>query len=395
MQKALITILFTCITCLAMAQSKAAHTTHEVAKGETLYSISKRYHTTVVAIQKANKSLGENFKLKIGQKLIIPGSGTVQSSETQVQKQPAAMSSRSMKPVVPSPAPAAPAETHAAPGASIHIVAKGETAYGISRENGLTVTQLKDANHLPDDMKLKLGQKLIIPTKNQEAMYTPAAPAGAIPEKKPAPKPATAATTEPGREYLGTEPVHTAAKEPAKIDPPLPPKPAEQPAEPATPKAEKIRETPTDENPFLPGPPKPARPIASEPTKAPSVEVARPAPANSLKNENIDPNNYADVFGQYSSSGRKKVVYRGIGMFMQSDNPGNQFLALYNYADMGSILKVTNLMSKEAIYVKVIGKVSGSDNDKDVILKVSADAAKKLKVSEDKFLVEVTGYNAQ
>jgi len=68
---------------------------------------------------------------------------------------------------------------------------------------------------------------------------------------------------------------------------------------------------------------------------------------------------------------------------------------LYNYADMGSIVKVTNLMSKETIYVKIIGKVPASDNEKDVILKVSSEAANKLKVSEDKFLLEVTGYNGQ
>jgi hypothetical protein len=114
-----------------------------------------------------------------------------------------------------------------------------------------------------------------------------------------------------------------------------------------------------------------------------------------MKNGNTDPNNYAATFDQYNDSGKKKVIYRGIGMFMQSDNPGNQYLALYNYADMGSIVKVTNLMSKETIYVKVIGKVPASDNEKDVILKVSTEAANKLKVSEDKFLLEVTGYNGQ
>jgi hypothetical protein len=51
-------------------------------------------------------------------------------------------------------------------------------------------------------------------------------------------------------------------------------------------------------------------------------------------------------------------------------------------------------MSKQAIYVKVIGKIPASDAQSDIILKVSAEAASQLKVSEDKFLVEVTGYSA-
>ena len=110
-------------------------------------------------------------------------------------------------------------------------------------------------------------------------------------------------------------------------------------------------------------------------------------------NENLAPNDYEAVFAKEAETGKKKVTYRGISMFMQSETPGNQFLALYNYAEMGAILKVTNLMSKVSIYVKVIGKVPANDAQGDVILKISSDAATKLKVSEDKFLVEVTGYN--
>ena len=49
-------------------------------------------------------------------------------------------------------------------------------------------------------------------------------------------------------------------------------------------------------------------------------------------------------------------------------------------------------MSKQFVYVRVVGKVPAADMQNDIILKVSSEAADKLKVSEDKFLVEVTGY---
>jgi len=45
------------------------------SKGETLYSIARQYHVSVEALEKTNKSsLGEDNKLKIGQKIIIPAS---------------------------------------------------------------------------------------------------------------------------------------------------------------------------------------------------------------------------------------------------------------------------------------------------------------------------------
>lgn len=392
MQKVLISILFICIASAAMAQTKA--TTHQVAKGETLYSISKKYHVTVEALEKANASLGANFKLKIGQKIAIPASSgaaaTAKTEKTAPTAKPAAGTEKSTaKPETkavtkPAPKPESkpePASDNEDP--SVHIVQKGETVYAIAKANGLTWRQIKDANHLADDMKLKLGQKLIIPTKNKDAMYAPTAKEPAAESK---PKPKATPTTEQGKDYLSSEPP-VIKKEPAKPVETIPQIKATETKEskPAPVKAEKPQPN-GDENPFLPRPEAATKESSSAP-KALSTET--------VKNENIAPSEYSSTFSRYAEQGRKKMVYRGICTFMQSDNPGNQYLALYNYADAGAILKVTNLMSKEAIYVKVVGKVPAGDTQKDVILKVSADAASKLKVSEDKFLVEVTGYNMQ
>ena len=377
MQKFFFSIFLLFITLFAIAQNKSV--SHQVEKGETFYSIAKMYHVTVEALQKANKLPGD-AKLKIGQKLFIPSSAsTAKATETKVEK-PAP--SKAPKPEVIKVSQNPPAD-----GPSTHIVVKGETVYAIAKANGLTWKQLKEANHLSDDMKLKLGQKLIIPSRNPEAMYK----ADTDVKSVVAPKPESAVkTTEQGKDYLSAQPA-VIKTEPVKAQDPEPVKPIEtKTMAPAPVKTEKPKENTQDENPFA------AKPATAATNTSTTTSTTPPAkPVETIKNDNVNPNDYAAVFGQYGDSGKKKVVYRGIGVFMQSDNPGNQFLALYNYADMGSILKVTNLMSKESIFVKVIGKVPATDAQKDVILKVSSEAATKLKVTEDKFLVEVTGFNIQ
>jgi len=330
MPRLYIVVLFLLLSHFSTAQSNLSH---QVVKGETLYSIARKYHVTVEAVQKANKSIGVDLKLKIGQNLVIPSSGAGVTATKPAKQVPTQVSSSE---------------------SSTHIVVKGETVYAIAKANGLTPKQIKEANHLPDDMILKLGQKLIIPAKNQEAIYKPAAKE---PQTKAITQPIISKTAPQQQENLELRKDNETKADiaPVKVAQPI--------------------ETPKEEN------------------KATSSPIpAKPVSNDLVRNENVAPNDYEAIFAKEADAG-KKVTYRGIANFMQSENPGNQFLALYSYAEMGSILKVTNLMSKVSIYVKVIGKMPANDTQSDVILKVSAEAAAKLKVSEDKFLVEVTGYN--
>jgi LysM repeat protein len=386
----LFAILCTCSISI-FAQAKA--TTHKVAKGESLYAIAKKYHVTVAAIEKANNITGET-KLKLGQNLSIPASSatadtkpkattTTADKKTDKPKPTADKSATTVKPDAKKPTtapkadakadkkpatPAAkPAQTRAAnDNPSSHTVAKGESLYSLARLYAVSVRHLREANNMSDDAALKVGQRLNIPSKNPEADYKPA--------------PAEAKKIE---EYLSND------NEPVKKA-----EPKTEIKEPAPVKAEPTPVKVTDEKPSSPVVTDKPKEIIKE-EKAPEAKEPKSPPAEPLKNTNVAPSDYVTVFNEYAAKGAKKVVYRGIGSFLKSENPGNQYLALYNYADMGAILKVTNLMSKQAIYVKVIGKVSAADAQNEIILKVSSEAASQLKVSEDKFLVEVTGYNQQ
>ena len=128
-----------------------ADITYKVEKGDTLYSISRKYQLTVAELRTAN-NLSENDVIKVGQKLIIPDAdiGTA-----------AALSSTKTG---SSTAPA---------GKTIeYTVKKGDTLYGIARNNGMSVADLMSLNNLDSNAVIKVGQKLKVSQAASTASYT-------------------------------------------------------------------------------------------------------------------------------------------------------------------------------------------------------------------------------
>ena len=99
---------------------------YTVKKGDTLYSIARNYNTTVDEIKKAN-NLSSN-SLSIGQELVIPTKSENQTVSTQT-----------------------------------YTVKKGDTLYNIAKNFNTTVTDIKKLNNLNSNI-LSVGQKLIIPS---------------------------------------------------------------------------------------------------------------------------------------------------------------------------------------------------------------------------------------
>ncbi len=94
--------------------------TYVVEKGDNLYSIAKKYSTTVSKIKELNNLKSD--ALSIGQELIIPSSFDVKT----------------------------------------HIVKSGDTLYSIARKYNTTVNAIKVANNLTSNV-LSIGKELIIP----------------------------------------------------------------------------------------------------------------------------------------------------------------------------------------------------------------------------------------
>ena len=93
---------------------------YTVKSGDTLYSIAKKYSTTVSKIKELNNLKSDT--LSIGQELIIPNSFDVKT----------------------------------------HMVKPGDTLYSIARKYNTTVNAIKVANNLTSNV-LSIGKELIIP----------------------------------------------------------------------------------------------------------------------------------------------------------------------------------------------------------------------------------------
>ena len=122
-----------------------AELTHTVQKGETLYSISKKYSTTVQSIADANKIDGTD--IKIGQKLVIPEkNGAVQAkTNDSALKNDSKIDSKTEKNI------------------QTYTVKKGDTWYAIARNFSVSVKHLYELNGTDEKSGLKVGQKIKIP----------------------------------------------------------------------------------------------------------------------------------------------------------------------------------------------------------------------------------------
>ncbi|KAA5548667.1 LysM peptidoglycan-binding domain-containing protein [Adhaeribacter rhizoryzae] len=125
---------------------------HVVAKGETLYAISRMYQVSLEDLKTWN-NLGE-MPLAIGQnlKLVAPPVTSTSYSTVPVNKPQAQ-------------AAAAPIASNSsyANGPVSHTVSAGESMYQISRRYGVTIKEIMEWNNKPD-FNVKPGERLVIKT---------------------------------------------------------------------------------------------------------------------------------------------------------------------------------------------------------------------------------------
>lgn len=134
-----------------------SQTKYTVVKGETYYSISKKYGISVDELCSAN-NLNTSDVLKVGQVLNIPQNS---KSATENSNQSSANSSNSA--VSKSNSSNSSENSSSARKFDTYTVQKGDTFYRIAKINGITVNELKKMNNLADDTVLKVGDKLKIP----------------------------------------------------------------------------------------------------------------------------------------------------------------------------------------------------------------------------------------
>ena len=150
-----------------------------VAPGETLETIARRYDVPVAALMEAN-NITRPGGVHPGQHLVIPrrrGPATALAAPpTRVASSAAAM---------PSPSPVGPPRNALAAGASVHVVAPGETLHSIARHYGKPVLVLAKANNIAPDSMVRVGERITIPGGASTAVAAAAASAAPAPRNEP------------------------------------------------------------------------------------------------------------------------------------------------------------------------------------------------------------------
>ncbi|MBO3699996.1 LysM peptidoglycan-binding domain-containing protein [Roseivirga sp. E12] len=140
-------VIFLLITSTGFAQTDSlgiekkgdqVFVVHKVLTKQTLFSLAKRYQTTVTEINQANPELSNG--LQVGQTLKIPFGGTLPTEK------------KELKLTVTNTA--------------THQVAPGETLFAIAKQYNVSITDLKTWNNLSSN-SLSLGQELLVKVQSE------------------------------------------------------------------------------------------------------------------------------------------------------------------------------------------------------------------------------------
>jgi len=217
-----------------------------------------------------------------------------------------------------------------------HTVAKGETLYRIAKENSISVDDLKKLNNLSSN-NVKLGQKLIIgkTTKSKDQIINDVSPS--------------------------THEIHE-------------------------PVIEKVDES---------------KSIQKKEVKTVAVERATTVKSEPIKPFKVDSPSVYSSLGNSSSSAlekdpksgvvTEKVKESGLATWI-SDGELNQnkFYAMHRTAPVGTIIKITNKMNNNSVFVKVVGLLPDTGDNANIIIKITQAAAQRIGALDQRFQAELS-----
>jgi LysM repeat protein len=131
---------------------------HAVAKGESFYTIGKKYGVSSTDIAKANPGV-DSRKLQLGQKIKIP--------------------ERTVSATTPTATATSATGTATTASSDSYKVKKGDTLIRIAKAQGTTVEKIKAANNLKTS-SIRAGQQLKLPAKAEAPAATTPASTGYV-----------------------------------------------------------------------------------------------------------------------------------------------------------------------------------------------------------------------
>ncbi|MDF1741268.1 MAG: LysM peptidoglycan-binding domain-containing protein [Verrucomicrobiales bacterium] len=153
--------------------------TYVIQDGDTLGSIARKHGVERSDLLSSNR-LSEGQPIYIGETLVIPGEApktapAPAADTTKIAEAPKPAPAKKDAVVVGDTKAPAPKSTPEKSDKKVHIVAKGDTLMGISRQYKVDVNSLKAANGLRTDV-IGLGQKITIPIGSSVASNTTTPP---------------------------------------------------------------------------------------------------------------------------------------------------------------------------------------------------------------------------
>lgn len=320
----------------------ARYAWHTVEKGQTMYSISRMYGIKPAELAAYNDAVGADMAIRVGQKLKVPASGE------DAAEVPA--------PVAPRPvarhADADPIAVNEGPATTssetIHVVKKGETFYSVARLYNVDRNDLQQWNEL-QDLNLKLGQKLVIHQSEHAAQ---------------------ARRPEPAKEVTATASAASSDEEPARKTPYINIIPT-------------VREKGVSTNAADVTASSMAVGLASTRTvKSWKAETASERMENNRASAKpaYDPaSEYESVYYQSVYSGMPKKTDKGVAKLTLDNNQA--YIAYYNNATVGTILRITNADNGRTTYAVVVGKVPEAETGAYTV-KISDRAARAISLKD-------------
>ncbi len=344
---------------------------HQVQAGETLYSISKKYNTTVNRIKQDNPLLLQN-DLKINNTINI-----------YYNKQMSVDISKA------NPNTSLPL---------LHTVKKGETLFGLAKRlYHIEVADLKLWNRLNSN-EISIGQNLIVGwiVSNTGYAQSTGRQASQVPQTTKAVENSSDKKTKQAEEEgrivyvskgiqtgeltdLKGSKVYTSPKNPFVAKQ----KEATKP-EATTTESSKIAVDKTDiaKNENIP------QETSTENINEPATITEAPVMEN-------DKRLARDIFSDYEkdTSGKFRLLQeRGAAKWFKPDNGSLQLYALHKTAPVGTVLKIANPLNNYTVYVKVIKQLPATDENQNALLKISSNAMELLKIYDKVFMVDVSYY---
>ncbi|MDB5227916.1 MAG: peptidoglycan-binding protein [Bacteroidota bacterium] len=281
----------------------------------------------------------------------------------------------------------------------IHVVKAKETLYSISKQYGVSVTDILNVNpSLGETNKLSLEQMLRIPNKFKKKQLTTTLPSNnelqpkVINQPQELPANGTYHTVVKGQTLYSISKMYNVSLQDLQKWNHLPDFNVKLGSQliVANPSGRTILKNETGSTPLQ----KQEIPVNKEEsvtvpldTESINDEIERP---DIQASDNISQKEMGKIFRQKAASASMQTI-KGTGAPMTTTlgSMETTYFAMHKTLSIGTIIKIKNLVNSKIVYAKVIGKLPENDENKHVIVRYTLGVKKDLQLQNGKCYVQI------